>query len=262
MGAATTSELDFLSSPAWGAVVRGLPSAGHPIANAACEAIATQAGVYFQAGSIDALIRCEGQVLRIATCDVLECGIAQLRRRLEADRLAVLHLIFAPARPRPLLLSLVRLLNRSDEPLELEYSELWDVGIVDGRSEHGAHVGMSSDGARALADLSVAIRFRPPDPLPESGLALEARIVLPPAALRSLSFAYVAPRAGESDAPLIQAWRGDVEAELVRSVQDWTARLPSMRQGGSGGDAPADPVLGYRFAVGVNARASETGSES
>lgn len=93
---------------------------------------------------------------------------------------------------------------------------------------------VTPDGERALADVSVAPRARAPEPPPERGLSLDARLVLPPRERRELCFAYVAATPEDSAAALVRAWRGDVSAELDHTVESWLAHL---------GD---DPLAAYR----------------
>jgi hypothetical protein len=168
---------------------------------------------------------CGAELLRTARPDALSCGLAQVRRRVETQTLALLHLVFAPAPPRPLLLGLVRLENRSEELLELRYSELWDLPGREIRADEGACLCDTDDGARALADAGAVIRGRAPQPLPTRGLALDLELALPPGARRELQFAYAAPEPGEDPAGLVRAWRGDVAAELVRTASLWSTRL-------------------------------------
>lgn len=135
-------------------------------------------------------------------------------------------MVFAPAAPRPLLLGLVRLANDAAEPVELSYTELWGVPGSRVRQEAGACICDTEAGERALADASLAVRGRVPDPLPRAGLALELRLPLPPRSVRELAFAYAAPPAGESPGLLVRAWRGDVRHELRRVARAWLARAP------------------------------------
>lgn len=216
-----------------------MPSRGHPVANAERSALATAAGVGFEGGRIDALCAVGGEVLRTAAPTSLCSGIAQVRREVVSSRLRLLHVLFAPARARPLLLGVARLENRTDEPALVHYAETWAVGAPAARAGPGACEAVTPAGVRALADASAAIRAVTPDPLPRAGLALDVRVVLAPGARRHLDFVYAAPDPGQPAAPLVVAWRGDVAAELVRTVARWRARL------GPG----ADPVAAYRAAV-------------
>jgi hypothetical protein len=218
----------------------------HPLRNGEVDAVATPFGVWLAGGRIDALAASAGEIL--TTCPRGEVsgaiahvevayGVAQVRRHVAVRSLALLHLVFAPARPRPLLLGLVRLRNLTRSPLLVHYSELW---AIDGAPECGAEgacAGAAAGRICALADVSAAIRARPPLPLPESGLALDARIVLPPSAVRQLAFAYVATEPGTDPATLVRAWRGDVANELARTVA------------GFADAAPDDPIAAYLASV-------------
>lgn len=148
-----------------------------------------------------------------------------MRRRIETPELALVHVLFAPQRARPLLLALVRLENRGGELLDLAYTELWDLPGRAIRAHEGACACDTEQGARALADAGAGIRGRAPDPLPRSGLALELRVQIPPGERRQLSFAYAAPEPDEDPAVLVRAWRADVAHELVRTVRVWSQRL-------------------------------------
>jgi hypothetical protein len=195
------------------------------VANEACAARVAGSRVWFEGGAIDALVAQGGQVLRTAAPRATRCGLAQVRRLLEGPSLRLLHVVFAPARPRPLLLGLVRLENTGRELLQLQYTELWDVPGGPARREEGACVCAIPDGERALADVGAGVRGRALDPLPETGLALSLRLPLPPGERRELGFAYAAPAAPEPAAPLVLAWRGEVRAELERTTAIWLARL-------------------------------------
>lgn len=150
----------------------------------------------------------------------------------------VLHLLFAPIRPRPLLLALVRLHNPGRELLQLDYTELWDLPIREPLARPGACLCRLPSGERALADLGSAIRGRTPEPPPSRGLALAMRLLLPPGEMRELSFAYAAPEAPEPAAALVRAWRGGVRDELEETVGSWREAL-----------GQADPVAAYRREV-------------
>ena len=58
------------------------------------------------------------------------------------------------------------------------------------------------------------MRARLPEPGPESGLALALRLTIPAGELRQLGIAYAVPAEAEPAAPLVRAWRGDVERSL------------------------------------------------
>jgi hypothetical protein len=190
-------------------------------------------------GRIDALVLCEGVVLRTAAPEVIRYGVAQVRRLVESPALRLLHVVFAPSRPRPVLLGVARLANRLTRPLALEYTETWGVVGEAGAPAEGACEIHTPQGIRALAEASVAIRARPPEDPPRHGLLLGLRLGLPPRTRRDLAFAYAAPEPGEAAAPLVRAWRGAVAAELEHSVERWREAL---------GGAP-DLVHAYRQAV-------------
>ena len=183
----------------------------------------------FGAGRIDALVLCAGEVLRTAEPDEVAFGVAQVRRLLVSPTLRVLHVVFAPTAPRPLLLGLVRVENRGATAERVDYSEVWDVGSGTWRSHSGACERRSGERTFALADAGLAVRAVPPEPPPRAGLWLDLRLGLPPGARRELCFAYV-EASSDDDAPaLVRAWRGDVPAELVRSVESWRSRVgPSV----------------------------------
>lgn len=148
----------------------------------------------------------------------------------------MVHLVFAPFRSRPLLLGLARIENQSERLLSVRYTELWDVRGEDIHEAEGACVCQTAAGPRALADASAAIRGRAPQPLPRVGLALDMTFALPAGARRQLAFAYAAPQPGDNPAALVRAWRGDVAAELQRTVKAWLART----------DRGEDPLEAYR----------------
>ena len=179
----------------------------------------------FAGGSIGSLLVCGTDLLRTSKPQSTRCGLGQVRRLLESPDLQVAHVVFAPERPRPLLLGLVRLESRSDELLQIAYSELWDLPGANVRAAEGTCLCDTADGRRALADAGLAIRGRAPDPLPRAGLALEMRLILPPGERRDLSFVYAAPKPSEEPAALVRAWRGSVEAELAATVRSWRERL-------------------------------------
>lgn len=168
-------------------------------------------------------------------------GLAQVRRELAAGALRALHLVFAPDAERPLLLGLARLENRGDAPLALEYSETWEVEGDEYRAAAGACERRTADGTRALAEVSLAVRARAPEPPPRSGLALEVRLLLPPRSRRELHFAYAAPGPDDPPAALVRAWRGRVPGELERSAKVWSERVAGS----------ADPVAAYRTQAGA-----------
>ena len=135
-----------------------------------------------------------------------------------------------------LLLALVRLRNCGDDPLILEYTEVWEVGAGSYRTGPGAAELTGPEGTRALAEVGRVIRARAPEPAPRRGLALDLTIPVPPGATRHLGFAYAAPELREEAAALVSAWRGDSVAELAKTARGWRDRL---------GDCP-DPIGAYR----------------
>jgi hypothetical protein len=181
--------------------------------------------VIFAGGCINALILFEGHVLRTAEPASTSFGVAQVRRFLSAETVGLVHVVFAPITPRPLLLGVVRLKNRGDEPVQVDYTELWDVQGTDHEAAAGACSCRSAEGTRALADVAIAVRARAPEAPSHAGLALDLRILLPPRSHRQLYFAYAAPQPGEDAALLVRAWRGDVMAELRRTVASFVAPL-------------------------------------
>ena len=193
----------------------------------------------FAGGCIDALALCEGDVLRTADPDSVSFGVAQVRRGIFSRKLSLLHLVFAPAAPRPLLLGVVCLNNRTAEPVGLDYTELWDVMGEDYQAGSGASSCRTPEGIRALADVSMAVRTVALESPGLQGLALHVRIVLPPNSFRHLFFAYAAPPPEEDPALLVRAWRGDVLQELERTVARFEEGLP----------ANAEPVAAYRASV-------------
>jgi hypothetical protein len=197
------------------------------VANPYCAARAVGSRVFFQGGEISALVAGPGEVLRVSEADRVSVGLAQVRRVLERELFGLVHVVFAPAVPRPLLLALVRLRNRSQELVQLDYSELWDLPGGALRVYPGACERTTPAGDRALADAGMSIRAHTPDPPPRDGLALTLRLVLPPDSQRELAFAYAAPDPGEPAAAMVQAWRGDVAGELARTVRRWQARFPA-----------------------------------
>ncbi len=205
-----------LADPLWGPACADLPAEGHPIANAACRALADGRGVVFAGGKIEALVRADGVVLSTSAPSATEYGVAQVRRALETRSLRVLHVIFAPTSPRALLLSWVRLENRGDEPLALEYTETWDVPRGEYRSASAACERRFGGHVFALADCAIVARAEPPAQPPARGLALDLRLALPPGARRHLAFAYVGVPEEEDAGELVRAFRGEVGAELER----------------------------------------------
>ncbi len=203
--------------------------------------------MWFEGGRIDTLVRCGGALLRTSHGASTQVGIAQVRRQVANETLSVTHVLFAPVEPRPLLLALVELENRSDSPLRVDYTELWDVAGSETRAAPGACVCETEAGGRALAEASIAIRAQAPEPLPTRGLALDLHIGLAPRASRPLSFAYAAPGPNEDPAVLVQAWRGEVRSALERTVAYWLQQL-------QGRDGP-DLIEHYRQAVQRNPEA-------
>jgi hypothetical protein len=195
--------------------------------------------VYLSAGRIDALLLCQGRVLRTSDPLRTRFGLAQVRRELSHGDLRAVHVVFAPDAARPLLLGLVRLANTGAAPLALEYTEIWAVSGDEYRAAAGACERRTADGVRALADVSLAVRAFPPDPPPAEGLALALRLLLPPHSVRELHFAYAAPGAEDPAAALVRAWRGRVPEELARSVRSWRERVAGA----------AEPVAAYRLRV-------------
>ncbi len=182
-------------------------------------------GLEYAEGRIDALVAAGGGVAGTRTPSATQVGVAQVRRDCVLDGLDVLHLVFTPAAMRPLLLAWVQLFNRTEHPLLVHYSELWDVTPTAVRVAEAACIGETPKGERVLADLGSAPRASAPDPPPEEGLALDARFVVPPHQLRELTFGYVATPPGDSAALLVRAWRGAVKSELERTYAAWVARL-------------------------------------
>lgn len=206
---------------------------GHPLANLG---YATTQGVFLSAGRIDAMLVCGGRVLRTADPLSTRFGLAQVRRELEDGALRVVHLVFAPETQRPLLLGLADLHNAGDEPLALAYTETWEAEGDEYRTAAGACERRTAEGARALAEVSHAVRARAPERPPRSGLALEVSLLLPPHSQRELHFAYAMPGLDDPPSTLVRAWRGRVPEELALTVRVWRERL---------GNA-ASPVAAYR----------------
>ena len=174
---------------------------------------------------MDCLVRCGSELLRTSQPDRTEVGVAQVRRTLHSQRFSVEHLIFAPLEPRPVLLALARIDNHSSEPCVLDYTELWGVSGSDVQAAPGACVCTTPGGERALADASLVSRAEAPDPLPQAGLALQLRLVVPAEQSRELAFAYAAPEPNQSAGALVQGWRGDARAALERVVAHWLERV-------------------------------------
>ena len=220
----------------WGPYTADRTLAPFPVANARCRAIVDAGGLHFAGGSIGALVVCRGRVLRTAEPDLTAYGIAQVHRGLGAGALRVLHTVFAPAAERTLLLSLVRLENRGEELLPVEYTELWDVRGEDYACSPGGVERRGVDGLRLLGDLSVGVQSRAPETAPEHGLALDLSVVIPPGSRRELCFGYACADPEEPPGPILRAWRGEVRAALATSVRDWLERLPGA----------SDPIRAYR----------------
>jgi hypothetical protein len=172
--------------------------------------------VVFAGARIEALVRCEGVALSTRTPAATLYGVAQVRRSLVSAGLRVLHVIFAPASPRALLLGLVRIENRGAEPLVLEYTETWDVAAGEYRAAPTACERRSGGHVFALADASFASRAHPMEPAPARGLALELELAVPARARRHLGFAYAALPEDEDPGGLVRAWRGELARELDR----------------------------------------------
>jgi len=210
---ATRGSTQGLEDPAWGEASLPLPSAGHTLSNPALEARALADGVYLEGGAING-IAVGDEILRTSEATLIRCGTAQVRRQVSGASMHLLHVLFAPRVERPLLLSLVRFANTGSELFSLDYTELWELPCQDAHEEVGAHVARLPAGERALAEVSSAVRARVPEPPPRFGLALTLRLTLPPGSQRQVGFAYVAPSGEEPAAPMVRAWRGDVEASL------------------------------------------------
>lgn len=191
-----------------------LPADGHPIANAACRGLADARGVVFAGGRIEALVRAEGSVLSTSTPDSTHYGVAQVRRALATNALRVLHVVFAPAAKRALLLAWVRLENRGTEPLAIEYTETWDVPAGDWTTAQAACERRFGGHVFALADCAMVVRAEPPAQTPTRGLALDLQFAVPAGARRHLAFAYVAVPEEEDPGALVRAFRGEVGASL------------------------------------------------
>ena len=105
----------------------------------------------------------------------------------------------------------------------VDYSETWDLARDGYREAEAAAIAETRDGLRVLADASATPRARPPSEPPVVGLALDLRLPIPPGARRPLSFIYAAPEPDEEPAGLVRAWRGEVAAELERTLAAWRA---------------------------------------
>ncbi len=226
-----------LEDAAWGPVLPGLPPEGHPLVEGA--ACAGAGRVTFRGGRIDAQLLCEGSVLRTANATEWCCGLAQVRRLLDVGALAVVHVVFAPAVSRAVMLGLVRLHNTGAEPLVVEYTELWEVGVGAYRVVPGGCERDEGQARLALADLSSVIRARAPREPPGRGLALDVTFAIPGGQTRQLTFGYLAPESDGDPGLLARAFRGEVAAELERTARLWLQRL----------DATSEPVAAYRRAV-------------
>ncbi len=228
-----------LEDAAWGPALPGVPQEGHPLAEGVARGRAEAGQVTFRGGRIDAQLLCEGSVLRTAEATEWRCGLAQARRLLDSGALAVAHVVFAPVSPDSLLLGLVRLHNSGAEPLVVEYTELWDVGVGAYRAVPGGCERDDGSARLALADLSAVIRARAPRQPRGRGLALDLTFAIPGGQTRQLAFGYVAPEPDSDPGLLARAFRGAVAAELERTAALWLQRL----------DAVADPVAAYRSAA-------------
>jgi hypothetical protein len=233
------STLTSLLEADWGPAESAVPAEGHPLANAVCAGLAGAEGVAFAGGRIDALVLCEGLILRTAEPLLTQFGVAQVRRLVGESSLRLMHVVFAPRARVPILLGLVKLWNASYSPLLVDYSETWDVEAGVYRPAEAACERSGPSGIRALADAAAAPRARPPTKPPGRGLALDLRLFLEPGARRHLAFAYAAPEPGVDAATLVRAWRGEVARELPRTVAGWLEQLGS----------PARPIEAYRAAV-------------
>ncbi len=161
-------------------------------------------------------MRAEGSVLSTSAASSTQYGVAQVRRALEIGALRALHVVFAPAESRALLLGWVRLENRGSEPLALEYTETWDLPSGVYSTAPGACERRFGGHVFALADASIVARAEPPAQPPARGLALDLRLALPSGARRHHAFAYVAVQDAEDPGALVRAFRGDVRAGLER----------------------------------------------
>ena len=179
--------------------------------------MATADAVTFAGGRIDALVRSEGAVLSTRTAEATLFGVGQVRRLLRTPALEVLHVVFAPTAPRPVLLALVRIQNRTREPLALEYTETWDVPAGEYRVAPAACERRFGGHVLALAEASAASRAVAPEVEPKRGLALDVTIAVPAGARRHLAWAYAAVAEEDDAGELVRAWRGEVDDELLRA---------------------------------------------
>jgi len=186
------------------------------VANEACRALATAAGVTFAGGRIDALVRCDGAVLATREPDLTLFGVAQVRRAVHGRSLSVTHVVFAPESPRGILLGLAVLENAADELVAVEYTEIWDLPSGEYRVAPTACERRFGGHVFALAEASDATRAMAPEAEPARGLALDVALAVPPRARRQLEFAYVALPDEEDAGGLVRAWRGRVADELER----------------------------------------------
>jgi len=216
---APTSEFPNLHDPAWGPPEPRPVVRTRRIANDVCAGSWSQGRLVFAGGALDALALFRGNVVRMAEPDETVFGLAQVRRVIRHLPLHLVHVVFAPITPRPLLLGLVRVYNISDDPERIDYSELWGVQGTDHHAAVGASVCETDQGERVLADASSVVRANPPDRPGNKGLALDLHVVVPPRSHRQFCFAYAAPEPGDTAALLVRAWRGGVPAELERTVR-------------------------------------------
>ena len=151
--------------------------------------------------------------------------MAQVRRFLSGGFLQVVHVVFAPVTPRPVLLSVVRLKNRGVGPVQVNYTEFWDVRGKEYRASSGACSCQAGERLRVLGDVALAVRSNAPEASTHSGLALDLQIVLPPNSRRHLCFAYATPEPDENAALLVRTWRGEALAELERTVVNFVSHL-------------------------------------
>lgn len=168
----------------------------------------------FAGGKIEALVRVGGTVLSTSRPEATEYGVAQVRRALSTDALRILHVVFAPAAPRALLLAWVRIENSGEQPLALEYTETWDVPAGEWATTPAACERRFGGHVFALADCGIVSRAEPPAQPPARGLALDLRMAVPAGARRHLAFAYVALPEEEDAGALVRAFRGEVGASL------------------------------------------------
>lgn len=225
--AGRTSEPRALEDPAFGPVVDDAPEGGHRLAPGPPDAVAFGERVLFAGGRIDLLAMCEGAVYRSAEPRGVRFGLAQVRRLCVGAELRILHVLFAPVEPRPVLLGLAHLTSLVDRPLRIDYTELWDVPDGDWAPVVGGCERRTGEQVRVLADAGAVLRARAPGEPLSRGLALEVALALPPRATRRLAFVYAAPPPHEDAGRLVRAWRGSVAEELERVARTWMARLGS-----------------------------------